>query len=344
MYASLKPFLCRDLINLCCTLVHDEGSAAFAGDLESLKYLLQSRPKMPIKKIAKQAFLGKHFSILKWLKNDMEQMPHWDLVCLVNFVAINVGHLRFIRFLDQTLDQRPSYLKHVCTLLVEGGYLDALKYLHSRGKLDLTNSSIMWSAARTGHIKIVKWLRFIGLKCPSSLTLDEINEWSAFKGYSKLVKYFWHNMHIKPTIKVLRSASTGGGHLSLMKWMCKTADFGLVPDGTVYGYCVKNGRVDSLQWIKDTYPHLNFTANVYFVNEAAGKHLGSLEWLQLNDRPSLALLNGYAYVKAIWHGRLDILKWLKQNGPSIEPSEYARAAVLSCNNPDIHRWFNVNFP
>lgn len=344
MYQALKPYLCKDLINLCCPLVYDEPSAAKAGDLEALKYLYKlhwlhgesPRPYSTLK-VALGAIEGRHLRILKWLKMDLLGMPLDDVTQLMTYVATNVGHLKWIRFLDQTL----NFDVEIGGLLAENGHLDSLRYLYAENKLSNLNE-ILTIAARCGEHKIVKWATSIrNLRALNKLVA--VRDTTAYLGFISLVKWFWYNLNLGCTMRTLQKAIIRG-HLELAQWICAT--FQLRPDSSTYCWALAGGHLDVIRWIKLINPKVSLRDSpdeAHLVNLVAGQGTDALEWLHVNDPASLNYLDGSIYNRAAQEGRLDVMKWLKANCSHIRPLCAHHDAQVRGDHPML-QWLHKHFP
>lgn len=258
MEKALAPFLCKDLIHLCATFVYDELSAARAGNLRVLRLSLDSGGfKEPVLQIAKEAIRGKHLSVLKWLKTKLKRMSLDDKLELLNWTAYEMGHLKWIQFLDQTLRLSPRHYEYVPYILAEKGHLKALNYLTSKNEIFLSWNTLLQHALDGHQLKVVKW---IALTRSKDILLGDMtfNRLFDLSEQEKIVN--WCIDHFRPINKSeILHLLVKDGNLHRIQRAC--IDFNLLPNMEHFEQAIVGGHLKVLKWFQEINPAIKVEVN-----------------------------------------------------------------------------------
>lgn len=366
MERALSPFLCKDLIYLCYPLAYDVSSAARAGDLEALQYLILQKGGLQesseILKVAEEALRGpidekspcnsSKLEIVKWLKKDLRRMSYEDVRSFIRSVARETRELSWIRFLEQTFAFSKWESEHMLYIVFAiqaaiHGEVDVLKLLVEEGKIkdEHTFAYILCEATEKGHLEVVKWVSDYCHPNAKGLKYDVgvSHQAAVIKGHLGVIQWYWSRFNYGCDSITLCKAVLSG-QLELAKWIKVT--FNLIIGSSVYCSAIKGGSVELLKWIKEINPSVSVADcpnETYCVNHAAEHGTSTLEWLRLNDPSALGYLSGSVYDRASFGWNLNTMMWVRTHFPHLRPSCAVRRAKVRNDEPML-KWLSENFP
>ena len=237
-----------------------------------------------------------------------------------------------------------------CRRAAELGWLSTLKNRLRRGILD--KPSVCKSAAKFGHLEIVKWARENGCpweeaRCtggeagaglsvpgPRINYLEKINRikytcaWAARRGHLEVLK--WVRENGCPWDEKTCSWAAKGGHLATLKW---ARENGCPWDEETCANLAEGGHLETLKWAHENdCPWDDRTC----ANLAGGGHLEMLLWARENDCP----WSEWTCACAAWGGHFEILKWARENGCPWDKQTCEHAA--GAGRLEILKWAREN--
>ena len=271
---------------------------------------------------------------------------------------------------------RPPYINdelYPTVLAASNGQLDIIKWLVNSPETyyDLSKYShkAMDSAAKYGHLEIVKWIfenqTNIGMSLSSNnvrkICSYESLKWATINGHFEILKFLIENIIINyPNHSVytfcLIDYAANNGHLEIIKWLHEydikkrlTEQNDNSQPNTLYlsgyticsnhamDYAAKKGHLEIVKWL-----HENRTegCTIDAMNQAAcNDHLEVIKWLHENRAEGCTTM---AMDWAAMVGNLEMVKWLHENRTEGCTVEAINGASRHNNTFETIKWLLEN--
>lgn len=285
--------------------------AARRNNLSILKYLIED--KIPVTEVT-VAQLVKHGNLeeLKWLKEKINkgECNFVVLSCNHNLVCNYASKFGQLDCLEWLLENGYSFCEKDAILAAEGGFLEILKLLHTRGlKLDF---QVMEAAAKGGSVEVVEFL--LSKNCPKS-GYECLH--CAHRGHLPLLKYF-----VSRGWRVNSNTFCQGSlHVEVMEYLSK---LGCRAEPDTVRYLCRTGNLNSIKWLWKKYPARRqelFISNSCSWCACCSGSIELIKWLEKKGE----IINSSHFSLAIISGNVELLKILREKGATVDEGSMSDA-------------------
>ena len=216
---------------------------------------------------------GGHLEALQWLRS--HDKP-WKSDTL-HAAAMN-NHLHVLEWcLSQT--DAPPLTRGTFSNAAFGGHLDTLQWLISRPDIPQDwKRDVCVSAARNGHLHVIKFARSLSPPCPWDERLCDV---AALGGHLHVLQWVRSQESPCPWTAKVCTQAVFGGHFNVLKWLRSEESPHGKADWTTDTACAASatGSLEILRWLREQNPPCPWDHCVYNVARGCG-HTAIMEWLQ----------------------------------------------------------------
>ena len=221
------------------------------------------------------AILGKHPELFLWAKT--QGAPVNKELCMG--AAVIVGDLTSVNTIWEAkkakngTDFTEPHLFYL--MAAEQGQLGALKWLHSKYTLNLTQKMVEIATVK-GHKDVVEWLICEGVL----LDLAQISQWAARSGQLEVLQWSYtaHKKSFKGRYVVLKALQSS--NTKMLQWLST------LPECIFTSQCLEvaasQGNLAGVQFLRDK--NIPWTLDVC-LKAAEGNHAKTLDWALQNGAP-----------------------------------------------------------
>lgn len=222
-----------------------------------------------------------------------------------------------------------DYFSIICRDIARNGHINLLKWAIMAGYpqidpeyiLDSSSNPLMDSAAKSGSIPMIKYVRGLG------------HEWtektfcSAVKSGNTCTLEWMHRKNC-PIYPTACTVAVQHFRLDILKWLVLSAR--IHPYEHIGDIAAIRGQIDTLAWLHAT---LNVPLNNSMCDYAAyGGRLKTLKWLRKNG----ATFSSSVFTNGVRSGKLKVVKWLYKIGCNYSNNDIMTAAKI--NSMEMLEW------
>jgi len=337
------------------------NSAGKHGNLELVEWLWNKNGEVSTYHLLDGAAIQGHFKIVEWLENNTKcgfskfaidcaaGNGHLDVIKFLlsnknkgfTYLAVENaaerGHLKVLEFLYDISERQGMQMQRqaqgALDKAAENGFLDALKWLHSRNFQGCTSAAMDRSAA-AGFLDMVEWLHYNRSEGGTCMAMDcaaknghfavllwlhqnrsegcsyEAMDFAAENGHLHIVEWLHFHRTEGCSTNAMDTAAANG-HLMTLEWLhqyrtegCTSRAFCAAAAGTGYK---EQTFLAVVEWLFSHFPVSEQIVAQSMEQAAISGNLAILEWLYLEHR---ALLTSSVFDHACAEGHLHVVEWL----------------------------------
>ena len=213
--------------------------AASAGDLRAIQSLRRMDPPCAWDVATSRAAAGEgHLHILVWMRQQSPPCP-WD-ASIADEAALR-GQLQVLQWLqEQQPLSRAALGGSISGMAAQGGHINTLAWLRSLQPDAVWDATVWRSAAASGQVRVLEWLRDQDIEGSACSSWDESTcHAAAAAGNLETLQWLRDPSHIQPCPWDRGTAISAAisGHLPILQWMHEVAPVGLVDVGAAIAAC-----------------------------------------------------------------------------------------------------------
>ncbi len=247
--------------------------------------------------------------------------------------AVRGGHTHMVRWL---IDEEHAPCENLIFAAASIGHVELLKYLVTKPGNELS-SIVMQSAARSGRIEAMEWLRAQIPPCPW-----HIHTSSAAAQSGNMCALQWLIDQGCPVDELTTMMCAGGGHLDFLKYLHDPPMNIPIPSNSV-SHAARGGHLHVLRYLVESCGCVADNDTVQCGLAASARSLPCLQYLRAHNYR----WNANTCKNASIAGALELLKWACDNGCQFDVVECMLAAAQGGQLSIVaflHETLHVPFP
>lgn len=246
------------------------------------------------------AIIGKHPEVFRWAR-DEQQAPYSKTLCMN--AAVSVGNLELMQELWNAKTNNSgkkrgfTELQLFYLVAIEQGQLEALKWLHAKCQLNLSQA-MAETAVNNGRLPVLQWLISEGVL----MDHFQISAWAAVAGQLEILQWTYHSNRQCWKSHYVVAAAPQSSNIKMLEWLYP------LPECTFTSHSLEiaaaHGNLAGLQFLRSK--HIPWTEDVCTAAAKANRPK-TLEWAMNNGAP----YSGDAlYATAVSNGHKEVVDLL----------------------------------
>ncbi|ETI32920.1 hypothetical protein PPTG_05683 [Phytophthora nicotianae INRA-310] len=296
--------------------------AAANGDLETVKWLIESHNPDFLSKAVAAAAANGHLHILQWLFDTHREIGYWGATEMCG--ALENSQAKVVEWLRENAVPRKDSLKKVMEAAAAAGNVEVVEWLFKDCRASAEDA--LWSAQTNKQWEMAKWiLDNCGIVGPWI-------DWDlpAKDGALSFMQYLRSRSIGGPGFYTLQVAALNG-HVEVVEWL---HDELRVPFSPTLWHAADNGHLNVIQWMHDNgYKH----GGAAIMDSAAMYgQLDVVKWLHDNREEGCT---EQAMDGAATEGHLEVVRWLHESR-SEGCTNAAMNGAASKGHLDVVKWLH----